>query len=1446
MRAFITSLLLTGLCLIGGRSSAQPKATFTHYTTADGLSHVAISAIMKDRQGFMWFATWDGIDRFDGNRFISYKSVPGDNSPLKTNRIDAIVEGDDDHLWLRAYDYRVYNFNKATGQLSPIERVVSGNKRQDVRYNRVLMANDHELWLQTIDQGIIYFPDVYKKPSVYTWFRSQATGRSHLPGDKISFFYKDQKQRIWVGTEKGLACIYKNAGTYVTNLNTGAANDDMTDVAEDINCLYFATASGKLYIKDKNSDRTLIKQLTTSRLNKLLISRQRDVMYISCASGALLELGLHGFALKQLAQAPGELISLFEASNGDIWIEPVATGIYRYDIALGKLKSYYQQTDNNPTFLGNHFRVFEDKNGLVWACLKKGGFGYYDKAKDELAYYYNNPTDVNRRFSNNIITFFYDQAGVLWMTTDERGLDKIVFQANDFHQYLPAWQPGFLKSENDVRGIMMDRKGRWWIGTKGSTLWLIDHGRQTKPVFVNEPAGGIGQVYAINQDATGAVWVGTKSTGLYKAVPLNAGESLYRLEHFTTNPHDPNSISSNEVYCILTDKQGRVWIGSFDGGINLVAQTGNKVRFIHQPELLNSTQGERFRRIRHMALDGAGNIWVAATDGLMIIQNHLNQAPFRFKTYNKVPGNPESLGNNDIQFVYRDHENNMWLATSGGGVSKARGNDPVKALSFRNYTTRDGLSNDYIVSLTEDKDHMIWLASQNELARFNPLTGQFRNYNAADGIIKTLFSEASAISTPDGQLIFGTMNGLLTFRPDDLADHRIPGNIAFTDLQINNEDLTNLNDPSLLTHQINKLAGLTLKHNQNTISFDYTVLDYRSSGRQSYSYRLQGFDSTWHSSRGLQRATYTNLPPGRYKFEIKCISNGLYTNTPYKSFDIEILPPAWLTWWAYLIYTVLAVLIFIAIRRNALTMLRLRQRIAVEHKLTALKTNFFTNISHELRTPLTLIVNPITAIAEGEHLSEKGKAYMAIAQKNTARMVRFINQLLDLRKVQSGQAVLNYELVELIGFVKDINDHFLEVASEKNISFSINANAIAVNCRLDAEKIDIVIYNILANAYKFSPAHKPIKVNITVEAESEQVTIAISDEGGGVAQDQLGDLFKLFYEAQHHEQKGTGIGLALSKEMVELHNGQIWAANNSDSGLTVYVRLKTEQTPVNNKPQRLVPDEREEYIGEDMHAEPIRQLILIVEDNVDLSKFLALEISSRYRVITAENGVEGLRLARTEVPDLIISDVMMPEMDGIAMLTELKKNSITSHIPVILLTAKHAIESQVEGLKYGADYYITKPFHNNFLQAAIDNIVAKRKKLFDKLIDGGQALHISPSEIIITSQDEAFIKRVIGIVEEKMVDPEFTIEEVASLMNMSRSPFYKKLKGLTHLAPVEFIREMRLKRARQYMDAGETIISDIAYKVGFQNVKYFSTCFKEYFAMSPTEYLRTTDIKATK
>ena len=1440
---------------------AQPKCKIVHYSTENGLSHDNVTCITKDEEGFMWFGTFDGINRFDGHTFKKYKSKQGDSSVLQNNRIDKIVEGKNGFLWLRAYDYQVYRFDKKHESFYAVTPTL---KQGAFKYNfsGIKVTKEGDVWLTTEKNGIFYSSNPDDPKPVFTHLNTLPGAKGKLK--KTTFLYQNKDHDIWLGTPQGLFKIIKNKkGTIslagITNKEIASAGFNC--YAEDKKFVFFGTNNGYLVTYNKAKKSYKLDKVSSSPIKGISKSKKNEILYATTSASELITFWKADGKHEAIhINGDGGLNSVREDSYGMLWLEPQYNGVIRFDPETKKYKLHNQLKEPNSLTTKRTFRVYEDNNGVVWVDMKGGGFGYYDAGKDRVEYFFNGPDPVTHRFSNMVNKMLYDKNGILWMSTYERGLEKVIFQANDFNPSLLDSTKS-SRAANEVRGLFTDRAGRVWLAAKSGKLYLKTADGNTKqPIFKNKPDATIGQVYCITQDHTGAIWLGTKSHGLYRAVPTDANEITYTIEHFLNKPNDPYSLSSNQIYSVYQDKQQRVWVGTFDKGLNLI-QYAPQIRFLSTQNHFKNYP-EVFNKIRHISEDSYGHLWIGTTNGLMLTtQTDRVNNQFSFQTYSKIPGDMASLPNNDIQFVYRDATERMWIATSGGGISVVKSSAKVAGMKFKTFSTANGLPNDYIMSCMEDAQNNMWITTQMGLTRFNIKQNIFKSFDSDDGLPDVRFSEASCTKMSNGNMVFGTIAGYIEFSPESIKDEKIPADLFFTNFQVNNKDISTFKSGETPYVAPNFIQKLQLNHDQNTIKIEFTTLDYRSENKPHYVYRLRDFEQSWRDNQNQRNVTYTNLPPGRYLFEVKCINDDMYSTTPQKTLEIIISPPYWKTWWAYAIYTILILALLEFGRRTLLTMLRLRHRIAVEQKLAELKMNFFTNISHELRTPLTLILNPIEEISSKEVLSEQGQFHASLIRQNANRMVRFINQLLDLRKVQSGKAKLKISQVSMVGFINQIMGYFAESAKAKGLTLRFEHTGPEVSAWIDAEKIDIVIFNLIANAVKFSRKNSVITIILSNVSPGDLLLVEVRDEGPGVEENQLQDIFELYYEGEQRgpgTTKGTGIGLALSKELVLLHHGKISAANVQPRGLSVKVELMKGKAHFNHEEAEVIdmPALDSLPVTQELLNWPVFKdvsvegaslpKLLLVEDNGELRTFLQQQLSSYYQVSVAENGEEGLQQIEADAPDIIVSDVMMPVMDGIGLLDRIKNDCRFSHIPVVLLSARYSVEHQIEGLKYGADLYITKPFQIAFLLAAVENLLKQRRKLFDRLTETEerQTVKLAPGELVVTSKDEKFLKDVIRIVEENMENPEFGVHEIYELIGMGRSNFHAKFKSLTNLPPVEFVRDMRLKRAKQYLDAGETNISTVAYTIGFNNAKYFSTCFREKYQITPSEYLKSNKLNS--
>jgi len=1443
--------------------NAQPKGIFKQYTTENGLSHDGVLCMTKDKEGFMWFGTWDGINRFDGHNFVVYKSQPGDSSSLKNNKIRTIIEDKAGYLWVKTYDSRIYRFDKKTEKFIAVP---NSKKFEDLVLDKVIPVSNGNTWIITVKQGLLCAMNnpISPVPQIYKYSKKEAGG-FNIPSDDINFVFEDHQKGVWIGTENGLSRMVEKKGRFYQNStfknkrNSYGQNLSFTCVTQWGNKLYFGTAQGVLVVFDIGSGTFTNKMiLANTGFNELYFSKE-NILYISSMGKGLITVNPLNFDIN-IAYTPGlnSFYSIYEDKRGQIWLEPEKEGVVKYNPKTQAFKLYTQKKEADIASPNKNYTVFEDVNGVLWTGLKGGGLGYYNPVNDQIEYFYNNPESDNSRFSNIVTAIYPDKTGVLWLSTIDGGLNKVIFPGNNFNHKLLTNHPQ-NKKVNEVRALFEDSRRRIWVGTKSGELHVLLNGKEVDNIFTNMSLAQIGNVYSIIEEADGKIWLGTKGKGLFMAQPVDSDRSKYKVIQFTYKAGDKYSISSNMVYSVLQDKKGRIWVGTLGGGLNLVYKSNGKLLFKNTNNSF-ANYPATCNVIRHIQEGPSGKIWIATTDGLVTLNPDVGQPDsYRFLKHSKIPGDSTSLGNNDVQFIHRDRSGQMWVGTFGGGLNKVISVKGAEKLKFQIFAKKDGLPNDIILSIAEDKRGNLWLATENGLSVYDRAAGTFKNYDSYDGLPQTAFSEAACFRSYTGDLYFGLVEGYISFNPEKISNRKANALMALTNIQVYNKDLVAGEAGSPLKYSLNNTDRVTLTYDQDVISILYAVLDYRANHKISYSYILKGYDKIWHDVKNQRKASYTNLPPGNYEFIVKSTNQDLFNNMPSKSIKITILPPPWRTVWAYMAYVLMAVILIEVARRIAFTMIRLRNKVAIEHKLTELKLQFFTNISHELRTPLTLIVSPLEEIARTEHVSAKGRENINIVNRNANRMIRFVNQLLDFRKVQSGKMKLSVSKVDVVKLTKEIGKYFIGLAQEKNIEITINSDTEELYAWLDVEKIDIVIYNILSNAFKFSPRDTSIRVQVT-SIDNEFFSISITDQGYGIPKEKVPEIFQLYYEGDKRSEnnmKGTGIGLALSKELINLHNGTISAINNVEGGMTFTLKLRIGKAHFNNAEVNFINFEdqssfiKSDYIGalnsEDVYInsapvyidEAEKQLVLLVEDNPELRAFLTGQLSAFYRVTEAEDGVEGLKAAIDLLPDLIISDIMMPNMNGIKMLDLLKHNSITSHIPIILLSAKSAIESQIEGLRYGADFYITKPFHTDHILMSVSNLLMQRRRLFESLLANDKKIvQLKPDEILITSRDEEFLNAVLRIVEERIEDSGFNIDNVAEAVGLGRTTFYKKLKSLTGQAPVEFVKDMRLQRAKQLLDTGSFTISEIAYKIGFSSSGYFSTCFKEKYKLSPSDYLK--------
>ncbi len=1445
--------------------NVHENVRFQHFSVDDGLSQNTVMAIIQDKKGFMWFGTWDGLNKFDGYEFTIYKSKPGDHSNITTNRIDYIHEDKFGYIWFQTYDGRIHRFDPKTEHFYSLPYATNRFIYTVERSRRFIESSKGELWVATNEIGAIRIITDPKTGNVKTYEYSTFSDQP-ISNNTINFVQEDEQGNMWLGTNGGLFCV-NTATNQIKNFlpNPGMQINAFYSFMKMKNNLWFGDKNGNIWIFSvKNNDFELLRLNEKAKVTDIKSIDNDHVIITTNNSGfyiyTISQKSLKNFnKMSTLVLQTNNFISVAVDSYGVAWLEADQTGVFRYRLSDNSLKYFHLKIDavNRMSVLPN-FIVYEDVKRRLWINLQGGGFARYNRTIDALDYFYNEPESHDCKFSNVIHSVYSDRSGNLWLCTYNKGLEKISFHTPQFRVGKVNTSINTLTS-NEIRAIQQISNGNIIIATKDGSIRFFDKNLKTIGLLSeNGTVGSNGRLsdmaYCIHEDRKKNIWIGTKGAGIIKLIPksVNSEKPVYTLQQFTNNPMDNNSLSNDNIYSIIEDSAGRILVGTFGGGLNIVNEANGKTTFLNYKNKLSTYPISKCSKIRHLIQDKANTVWIATTDGILQIDNFMTP---KMKEYyiEKLPNTSNSLSNNDVHYFHIDKKNQLWIGTFGGGlnklISKAKANKPAV---FEQFTTKNGMANDIVLSIQEDKKGSLWLSSENNISRFDPDKGFFQNYNVLDGINDAHFSEAASLFTKSGEMLFGSNKGYYYFIPGKISQNSEVPPIEFTKFQLFNKDVAVGEKGMPLKHSIGYSDIIELTHKQSVFSIEYVAIDFSSNADEiSYAFMLENFETQWNYVRNQRKATYTNLPKGTYYFKVRSTnSEGVWVDNE-KVIKIKILPSFWETPFAYILYFILFVLLMYAVYYLTTTYSKLKNEVVIEQKVTDIKLRFFTNISHELRTPLTLILAPVENILKTERLNESAKEQLLVVQNNANRMLRLINQILDFRKIQNKKMRLKVQLTYFDRLIKDICANFSKEAVDKNLNFRIINNAGSVKLWIDRDKTDIIIYNLLSNAFKYTPNGKSIEVIIENASNNSGVMVKVVDEGVGIPREKRLFLFERFTSNNEIQslgnQKGTGIGLSLVKELVDLHKGVIEVESEPGAGTTFTVTFRSgkshfgddvdfviedEEDKVNDVDSKILIDEVENYIS--VKEAP---LILVIEDNDDMRNFLHKVLSKTYRVETAYDGENGLEIIRKLVPDLIVTDLMMPNMDGLQLTDMVKNNEHTSHIPVILLTAKSAIESRLQALKTGADDYITKPFSPVLLEARIENILEQRKRLQERY--RRSLLDLEPAKVEMASQDEIFLARLLNFMEKNIDNSELTVEDMVSEMAYGRTVFFNKLKGLTGLAPIEFIRELRIKRAAQLLKTSEYNISQITYMVGMSDSRYFSKCFKKVYGMTPSEYKKS-------
>ncbi len=1287
-----------------------------------------------------------------------------------------------------------------------------------------------------------------------TWLHDPLDSTS-LSNNRIFRLFEDSKKRLWVGTADGLDLFDRRTETFRrfnANMEDSLAlrQGTILGIDEDQNGnLWIATFGGGLNKLDPTTE-IFTSYLYSDEDSTSL--RQNYVLSIYVDSDNIIWCGLAGWGLNRFDPSTGKfqhfvydigfteynvdnnaIQTIYEDRHGNLWIGSEG-GLNLFNKEKSVYTDHFTHNPDDPTSLPSNFisRIHEREDGS-FLIATQNGLAHFDPTAGESRNFYASPGRPGAIQDNNAYDFLFEKDGTVWLTTRLNGFSKGNLYSRPFTIEKHPNSKLIDLSTADVKNIAIDDQKRLLVSTRNG-LAIISQDSDNIIELTSNPGSRVvlsGQsVLCTFQDSKGTYWIGTERNGLDRLDLRKRSVINYQ--------HDPNrdgTLGFVNPASIVENTLGDMWVGIRGGGVSRMdKETGTFKTYLPVDGDETSIPDHR---VTSMLIDSKSNFWVGTLSGLTRFDPE-NETFSRFQVSEL---NQPGVSNLEIQFIFEDSRENLWVGTRGG--LDLISYDGIK---LKNYTTKNGLASDQILSMLEEGDGIYWLGTDRGLSRFEYITGEFRNFDSSNGLPDKSFSANSSFKNNDGKLYFGNRAGLVSFHPEEVGFNDAIPPIVVTNFSVINE----LEDATSNFRSVVVDKEITLTHQQNVFSIEFAALSYVNPEKNQYAYMLEGFDKNWVQSGGRRSTFYTNLDAGDYVFRIKGTNNDGVWNEKGASLKITVLPPWWKTWWAYSIYLIFLVSLIWYLRRNLVRQERLNASLNLEKmevekmkELDALKTQFFTNVSHDLRTPLTLILGPLRDL-----ITRNGKSgdseMLKMMHRNGQTLLTLINQLLDVAKLRGGKLKLSASEGDLLKLCKQVFYSFESAAEQKEVAWEMESDDKLKKVYFDWDKMEKTLMNLLSNALKFT---KPGgRVRLQLQEESNQASITISDTGVGIPEEELPRIFDRFFQGKENEgleYPGTGIGLALVKDFVELHSGSISVDSTIAVGTTFKLSfpLGSEhftEDEILKEPIEVVAQVDDKLIKESFEpSEPQEEtdlpVILLVEDNLDMRTYLRSSLQDEYSLIETDNGKQGLELANDHVPDMIISDVMMPRMDGLEFCRRVKTDEKTSHIPVILLTARATQESRIEGLETGADAYLTKPFDSKELTVRIEKTIEQRQKLREKF---SRQVTIGPAEVSVTSMDEQFLTNAIRIVEEHMSDAEFDVENFGAEIGLSRVQLYRKLKALTNLSVTEFVRNIRLKRAAQLIDQNSGTIAEITYKVGFTDASYFAKRFKETFGLTPTEY----------
>ncbi|WP_299433874.1 hybrid sensor histidine kinase/response regulator transcription factor [uncultured Maribacter sp.] len=1381
-----------------------------------GLSHNRVTSIIQDKNGYLWFATLNGVNKYDGYSMEQYNYGVSDKG-LSSSVIFKLFEDKDGYIWV--------------GTISGLNRINPDTGKIDTYFE----AGD------TLD--FTSRNNIYQTESGIFFINSL---------DGIKFFEIDDQGKL-----KYEFFLNKYEGFKL----------DIENIKP--------SANGKFW---------LLTPSKTSKLHQIDIIRDGTTPKLSIKATGYTD---------ALFDSKSAVLDILEYPKNTLWIINDALELLNVKLNADlevvesktiKLKKSIVRSQLKEQRLIN---MSGDKEGRIWIAGNRLLLNYNIES-GEIKNLSNDKQLKNEIANQDIQKIFIDNSNVLWLCALTNGLFKMDLESHSFYnstEYLDnKYSSQLFKSQ--IVTLCEDKKGNFWFGTQNGVIAALDKdvfknnvpNISGSPIIYLDSISGIKtdkatlfpEVKRLISDSEGAIWVGALN-GLFK-IDYSDKYGTYKINEIDDVKDNLGDIIDTQVFAIEEDRKGNIWIGSWEKGLIKISfnkQTNSYYTVNYNASSKDSTSLSS-NNIRDIIEDNQGVIWVATVNGL----NKLNRSSTGEVTFEKFYSNPEdknTLSSNHVVDIHQAKNGDFYIGTYGGGLNRLSYSNR-DAYKFTNYTVKDGLPNDVVSQVKEDFEGNIWCIHTRQVSKLNPSTGKIIYFEKEDGFNVNQFADNAMEFTSSGMMLSGGVGGFTFFHPNNFTVNTQKPQVTLTNFKLFNEPIKvneKINGRVILTEGINATKKIVLPYHLNSFEFEFSSMHFSNPKKNKYKFVLEGFEEKTHKTIGQDRkfASYTNVPPGDYVFKVYgSNSSSVWSDVP-KVIMITITPPWYLTTGAIIFFILLLGIIAFIVNKVRWNQIKLKNQIKLEsalheksEEINQMKLRFFTNISHELRTPLTLIIGPLQQIMEGSNDAKYLQRLNAIMYKNSTRLLKLINQLLDFRSAESGNVNLIVEEGDFVSFLTEIYNAFEEIAAERQVNFKFQTSEKSIMGWFDNDKIEKVVYNLLSNAFKFTPPDKSIDLILDKEIINGKVCaiIKVVDEGIGIASEDLSSVFERFYQVKKESnsiQTGSGLGLAYTKRLVKIHKGNIFMDSVVNKGTTCTVSIPISKEEYENdsmleiQPKQynfsFVKNEVKDFKSalitlpettkKVVHSKETPTL-LVVEDNTDLREYLSNYFESYYKVICAKNGKEGLDIALKMGPDIIISDLMMPIMNGVEMCKIIKNDISTSHIPVIILTAKLGLENEKEGLEAGADEFVLKPFNMEILRLRVNNILKTKQQWAEKF-----KTKSTPSswKELSSKLDKNFLKKSFKYIDKNIDNSDYSVEKFSLDIGMSRSSLHNKIKSITGQSTSEFIRTIRIKRAATLILSGQYSITEVVFMVGFSDAKYFRTCFKKQFGQTPSDYIKT-------